>query len=192
MKITIPHSILLLFCVFIFTSCTGGRSDLVVDASNVELELINGVLEYKGIPFDGRLITRYKNNSLESEIDYSEGRKNGEEKQWYSDGTPAVLRSYTQGFKSGVHKGWWPDGTLKFEYHFNENGEYDGAVNEWYASGQQFKAFNYTEGEECGSQKLWKEDGSIKANYDVRNGERFGLIGLKKCYSLTSNSDELN
>ena len=42
-------------------------------------------------------------------------------------------------------------------------------------------AFHYIDGKEVGSQKLWQEDGRIKANYEVKNGERFGLIGLKKC-----------
>ena len=38
---------------------------------------------------------------------------------------------------------------------------------------------------------MWKDDGTIKANYEVVNGERFGLIGLKKCYTVTVNEDEV-
>ena len=52
--------------------------------------------------------------------------------------------------------------------------------------------FNYKKGKESGSQRLWKTDGSIKANYDVVNGERFGLIGLKKCYQVTVGNDTVN
>ena len=45
-------------------------------------------------------------------------------------------------------------------------------------------SFHYKNGKEVGSQRLWKADGSIKANYEVVGGERFGLIGLKKCYNM--------
>jgi antitoxin component YwqK of YwqJK toxin-antitoxin module len=51
--------------------------------------------------------------------------------------------------------------------------------------------FNYKNGKETGSQRLWKPDGSIKANYEVVNGERFGLIGLKKCYTVTVDKNEI-
>ena len=33
--------------------------------------------------------------------------------------------------------------------------------------------------------------GAIKANYIVVNEERYGLIGLKKCYSVTSDKNEI-
>ena len=46
-----------------------------------------------------------------------------------------------------------------------------------------FRDFNYINSKETGSQKLWYETGKIKANYEVINGERFGLIGLKKMLS---------
>ncbi len=179
--------ILILFLVF---SCTE-KELLTIEASNTAIELENGVLFYVNSPFSGKLITTNPDGQLASEIEYEEGRKNGEEKNWYEDKTMAVVRIYSDGYKNGIHKGWWPDGTLQFEYHFNEKGEYDGVVNEWYSSGQAYKAFNFVDGIESGSQKLWQEEGRIKANYEVRGGERFGLIGLKKCHTLTENSDEI-
>ena len=74
---------------------------------------------------------------------------------------------------------------------FNEKGEFHGVVKEWYKSGQIFRDFNYAEGKELGSQRMWKNDGTLKANYEVVNGERFGLIGLKKCYTVTVDSVEV-
>ena len=38
---------------------------------------------------------------------------------------------------------------------------------------------------------MWKYDGTIQANYEVVNRDRFGLIGLKKCYTVTVNKDEI-
>ena len=34
---------------------------------------------------------------------------------------------------------------------------------------------------------IWDLDGNIKANYEVINGERYGLIGLKKCFTISDN-----
>ena len=78
-----------------------------------------------------------------------------------------------------------------FEYHFNKKGEFHGIVKEWYKSGQIFRDFNYFAGKELGRQRMWKYDGTIKANYEVVNRDRFGLIGLKKCYTVTVNKDEI-
>ena len=36
-------------------------------------------------------------------------------------------------------------------------------------------------GYEEGSQKAWWQNGVIRANYVVKNGRRYGLIGLKLC-----------
>ena len=69
-------------------------------------------------------------------------------------------------------------------YVFDNNGRYNGKVEEWYVNGQKLREFNYTEGLENGKQKLWDLDGNIKANYEVINGERYGLIGLKKCFTV--------
>ena len=88
--------------------------------------------------------------------------------------------SNKQGKKIGKHIGYWEKGNLKFEYHFI-NGEHDGLLNEWYQSGQRYKEFHYKKGYEEGSEKKWWENGTIRANYVVKNGRRYGLIGLKLC-----------
>ena len=82
--------------------------------------------------------------------------------------------------KEGKHIGFWEDGKPKFEFYFTK-GEHDGMANEWYSNGQAYKAFHYTMGYENGSQKMWWENGVIRANYAVKQGRRYGLIGLKLC-----------
>ena len=151
----------------------------------MNLKLDNGILFYKEVPFNGVLIEYYEAKKLKSKIDYVKGKKNGFEKQWSVNGNQLIERFYNEGFKTGVHKAWWEDGTQKFEYHFNEIGEFHGVVKEWYKNAQIFRDFNYVDGKEVGLQRMWKIDGTIKANYEVLQGERFGLIGLKKCYTVT-------
>lgn len=190
MRFKISPTILFLLWFCCLTSCREEKVRL--DASDPQLHLKNGQLFYKDDLFSGQLSASYADGSQQSLVQYNKGRKEGEEKQWYPDGTLAISRSYSEGHKVGIHKAWWPNGNLKFEYHFNNNGQYNGRVTEWYSSGQKFMAFNYVNGKESGSQKLWQEDGRIKANYVVQNGERFGLIGLKKCNPVEAKNDEIN
>lgn len=151
---------------------------------DVSLELKNGVLEYNNTPFKG-IITGYDEvNRTFNQTNYNEGRKDGEEKKMYKNNVVAERRFYKNGRKIGIHKGWYEDGSLKFEYHYNDFGVYDGSFKEWYKNGQALKAFNYKKGKENGSQKMWLSNGNIRANYVVKDGERYGLIGLKKCYSV--------
>ncbi len=166
-------------------------SNSIVEHADSRLRLANGVLLYDESPFSGTLISKYTSKQLKSEIQYADGKKNGLEKKWAQNGNVIEMRFYTNGFKSGIHKASWADGTPKFEYHFNNLGEFHGTVKEWTQSGLLYMSFNYTNGKEAGGQRLWKLDGSIKANYEVVNGERFGLIGLKKCYTVTLNEDEI-
>ncbi|EDP70229.1 Hypothetical exported 24-amino acid repeat protein [Flavobacteriales bacterium ALC-1] len=164
---------------------------LVIQDTNAELELINGVLIFNDGPFTGVIEGDYNSNKTKSRTNYLDGKKNGLETIWYENDSVASKRFYSKGLKIGIHKAWWKNGNPKFIYHFNDKGEYNGNVKEWYQSGVLYRDFNYINRKEAGSQKLWYETGKIKSNYEVINGERFGLIGLKKCYQVTVGSDEV-
>lgn len=178
--------------VFILLWCCNDSPYTVLKHSDPNLKLENGVLFYNELPFNGTLISYYNPEKLKSEIQYENGKKNGFEKKWFSNENIAEDRSYINGFKTGTHQAFWDNGNPKFEYHFNNKGQFHGLVKEWFQTGIPSMLFNYTNGKENGRQCLWKLDGSIKANYEVVNGERFGLIGLKKCYRVTVNKDEIN
>lgn len=184
----------LLYIVLVFgilCGCHSTSNKQIVSASNKNLVLDNGVLFYNASPFNGILMSNYDSGTIKTKVEYVAGKKDGSEIQWYENGRKLSERFYTKGFKVGTHRSWWENNNLKFEYYFNEKGEYHGEMKEWYQSGQLLRAFNYLNGKELGSQRLWKPDGSIKANYEVVNGERFGLIGLKKCYTVTVDKDEI-
>lgn len=174
-----------LLLIVVFTSCTNNNNPVSIESTNKDLELVNGILELNKVPFSGILTTHFYNGNLNYEICYLNGKKDGREKHWFENGSLAQERFYINGFKSGIHRAWWDSQHPKFVYHFNDKGEFNGEVKEWYRSGRLYMSFNYENGKEVGSQKLWKSDGTIKANYEVVNGERFGLIGLKKCYNIS-------
>lgn len=160
--------------------------------SNKELMLKNGVLFFAEAPFNGVLIAQYPGLTTKSKSIYINGRKHGLETKWYSNKQKAEERYYSNGKKVKKHIGWRADGAMKFEYHFNANGAYVGNRKEWYPNGQLMLSFNYTDGKETGNQQMWNSDGKVRANYTVVGTERFGLIGLKKCYSVTVDKNELN
>jgi len=182
--------LILILCSFTwFLSCE--REALVVDKTSSELELINGTLYYQKNLFKGLLVSKYDDASFKMKLQYVAGRKDGLEQQWHPDGLLSQRRAYSQGIKIGNHLGWWEGGVQKFDYQYNEKGEYDGSRKEWYKNGQLVRDFNYSNGKELGSQRMWTDSGKIRANYEVKNGERFGLIGLKKCYTVNTDSNEL-
>lgn len=110
--------------------------------------------------------------------------------KWYSNGQIMERRYYVEGKKVGVHMGWWPNGNKRFEYHYSED-MYHGKVREWYENGQLYKRFHYKDGHEEGFQQMWKPDGRIAANYEVRNGRKYGLTGVKNCTSVWEDEDTI-
>ena len=116
------------------------------------------------------------------------GLEQGVFKKWYPNKKLAESRSFEAGKKEGKHIGFWEDGKPRFEFYFSK-GEHDGIANEWYSNGQAYKAFHYTMGYENGSQKIWWENGVIRANYVVKQGRRYGLIGLKLCMTPKDSLD---
>ncbi|MBG6132265.1 antitoxin component YwqK of YwqJK toxin-antitoxin module [Aquimarina sp. EL_43] len=172
-------------------SCISEDTDRIILTTDTNLHLDNGELFYKTKLFSGMLIDYYKNDQIKSKVIYVDGRKEGEEQSFYENGELRTKRFYRKGIKVGIHEGWWPDNHHKFVYHFNEEGKYHGSVMEWYTNGQLLKSFRFNHGKEEGKQQLFRSDGNIRANYEVIRGERFGLIGLKKCYTIKKDSTKI-
>ena len=159
-----------------------------VNASDKLLQLEQGVLYYNNAVYTGKIITTTAQDKLVSEQLFVKGRLHGIWRQWYPDGKQKEVRPYANGIKVGTHSGWWQNGHKKFNYQLDDSGRYDGSVKEWYQTGQLFKCFNYKKGKEEGRQQMYDADGKVRANFFTINGERFGKIGVKKCYEVTVNT----
>ena len=173
--------------LLVFVSCQLSDSKLTVLADAPLVSLSNGVTYYDGKVFTGELVFYARDSILMYSCFYEKGRKQGEEKKWYANGQLENLRFYTNGKKTGIHKGWWSSGLPKFLLMFNAKGAYHGLVQEWFEDGTVSKLFHYENGKEEGSQQMFKVNGAIRANYVVKHGERYGLIGLKKCEAIQTN-----
>lgn len=187
-------TILLLFCLIHCVSCDSNAAgyDLIeLSINHKDLTMDNGILKFRNKPFTGVIKSFDPVNQTNNESEYVNGKKEGLELKRYKDAVLAEERYYKEGLKVNIHRGYWPDGSLKFEYHFNQKGFYQGSCREWYSNGQLLKDFRYQNGQEDGPQKMWRSDGKIRANYVVRGGERFGLIGLKKCYTVNKKNENI-
>ena len=130
--------------------------------------------------FTGYQFGLYSNSDTAFVNSYFNGVEEGIQKKWYPDKQIAGERFYINGKKEGTHQEWWPDGKQKLIYQAANN-EYNGEFNEWYASGVLAKQFHYSNGQEEGSERMWWDNGTVRANYVIRNGKKYGFIGLKTC-----------
>lgn len=179
-----------MLCLCLFSCKSKEKASLILFEENKQLQISNGILYYNDAPFKGLITSFDEINQTKNKTNYLHGLKDGEQRKLFMNDSVAEIRFYKEGIKVGIHKSWWENGQQKFEYPFNKKGAYDGAIKEWYRNGQLVKAFNYVNGKEDGSQKMWLSNGNIRANYTVINDERFGLIGLKKCYSVKINDEK--
>ena len=184
------RTILYIIICCCFASCSKENpSKLVLFQENKQLQKRNGTLFYKDKFFSGTLKSFDEINQTNNRANYLNGKKHGEERKYFLNDSLAEIRFYDNGLKIGIHKSWRIDGRPKFEYSY-QDGVYHGMMKEWYSNGQLVKEFNYVKGKESGTQRMWLSNGNIKANYTVVNGERFGLIGLKKCYTVKTDESK--
>ncbi len=159
---------------------------LIIDIDSSEVSYKQGLLFYKNVLFTGTAITYYSEKSVKSIYTNCDGKLNGKQLKYYLSGDLYSERFYSNGLKIGLHRGWWENRNLKFEFYFNDKGQHHGASNDYFEDGTPYKLFHYKFGKEEGGQKMFKPNGSLRANYVVVQGERFGLIGLKKCDAVST------
>ena len=162
--------------------------DTHADAYSKNVSVRQDTAYLDGRPFSGYLLYIRPNGDTAACIGYVDGVQEGTGRVWHANGRLSEERNFHLGRKIGIHRGWWPNGNPRFEYTFL-NGEHHGAMLEWYEDGTPYKAFHHRMGYEDGSQRMWWEDGRVRANYVVRNGRRYGLIGVKNCVNPKDSLD---
>ena len=183
--------------LFILAACTGKKLDVTVApkreikiAKTVPANYVNAAdknfnnhqdtVYYGKHFFTGYRYGLYANGDTAVLQSYFNGVEEGFQRKWYPGKLLSDERFYINGKKEGIHQCWWPDGKQKM-YYVAYNDEYSGEFKEWYFTGLLGKDFHYVNGQEEGSEKLWWDNGTIRANYVIRNGKKYGLLGLKTC-----------
>jgi antitoxin component YwqK of YwqJK toxin-antitoxin module len=137
-------------------------------------------LYYQQQFFTGIRYRLFANGDTEIVQRYFNGLEEGLQQKWYDSKQIEWKRFCINGKREGLQEGWWPDGSPKYIYTAN-NDLFEGELKEWNNAGLLYKQFHYVNGQEEGSQKMLWDNGTIRANYVVRNGKKYGLIGLKLC-----------
>jgi len=169
----------------VFFSCRQQAQQVVpkstVRTGDVQLQMKNGILIYRGTVFNGKLVAYWRDSIYSSSQEYEQGRQEGSELSFYENGKRETERWFTKGEKDSVHRGWWANGKPRFEYHFKK-GLYNGAFREWYESGGMLQEVMYENGNEV-SGKGWRENGKPYMNFIVKDGRRYGLVNANLCFS---------
>jgi hypothetical protein len=150
-----------------------------IAADDPRVSRVAGQWLVAGRAYTGRMVETSRDGSR-VERAVRDGRRHGEERTFYANGTLRAMRHYARGAEVGVHRGWWPDGTRQFERRYAA-GRPEGLARTWYASGLRFEEHRYVAGQEAGLQQLWYPDGRVRASYEIRDGRRYGSIGTKLC-----------
>ena len=191
MRQSFTYCVILLFVTCNISSCTTVNSEIVNWNNGTNFETINGVLYYNGDQYNGQLDEYYKNDQKKSEAYFVNGKLNGQKKVWFQNGHLSEERYYSNGLKTGEHKGWWANDSIRFIYHFNDDGQYAGEVLDWFENGLLYREMKYVNGKEVGYQKIWNNTGKLIGNYSVLNGERFGLVNFKNCYTVVNSKNQV-
>ena len=162
--------------------------DSLVVLADTNLSERQGILYYTQKPFSGFVIENYSSEQLAFKNGYLNGKLEGKQEKWYSDGSKMEIRFYHANQKIGKHTGWWENKKIKFEY-FIENDIPIKMHREWYPNGQLYSLSTYNiKGQPEGTQQMWFGTGQIKANYVIKDGRRFGFLGAKGCMGEGENN----
>lgn len=137
-------------------------------------------LFFKAKPYSGKAFSLFANGDTAISKEFWNGLQEGITKRWHPNHQLAEDRFYIAGKKEGRHRAWWPDGKPQFDFQTHLDA-YEGELKEWNAKGLLIRQFHYQNGQEVGSQRLWWDDSTVRANYEIRNGKKYGLIGIKLC-----------
>ena len=151
-----------------------------IPSTDKSLSIRSDTIYFKARLFTGYTYELFEHGDTSFVNGYFNGVEEGPHQKFYPGHKLWEQRFFINGKKHGTQKSWWPDGKPKMDYTAINN-EYEGVFREWNSAGSLVRQFHYTKGMEAGRQQLWWDNGKLRANYEVRNGRKYGSIGIKLC-----------
>ena len=151
-----------------------------LSATDLRLQLLRDTMFLDRAYYTGFIIGKYSSGDTAFVRGYFNGVSEGRQSVWSEEHVLIENSFYINGKKEGLQQSWWSDGKPQLRFQ-TDNDLYQGEFLEWNREGLLIKQFNYEKGQEVGSQRLWWDNGTVRANYVIRNGRKYGLIGLKLC-----------
>ena len=140
-----------------------------------------------------KVITFHINEKLESEVNYKDGRKDGESTLFHDNGNLYIKRYYKDNFKHGRGVGYWYNGNIQFERYyrggvrygpsttFDKNGHIDDQYyyNESRCEESDDCTFTYYDEGHIKSLKLYQSDNDFNIiYYKYKQSHKSGFNGI--------------
>ena len=152
--------------------------------SEIQLEQKQGRSYWNEKPFSGKIFAIFSQSQDTAFVQsYDQGKEHGLWKQFYANGQIKEFRYYQNGLKTGELKAYWSNGQLKRRCSF-KNDLQEGLCQEWSEEGRLMVQMHYHNGYEEGKQQMWHPNGKIRSNYIIKDGRRYGLLGIKNCANV--------
>lgn len=125
--------------------------------------------DLKGKPITGR-IKNYDKDILISDIEYKDGKEDGELRIYKNDGKLFLEGLYKEGKPNGVVKEYNEDGSL-LSYDEFKDGLLHGRSIIYFAPNKILKEWNYNMGKETGTGKVYYQNGNPQLEINFTSGE---------------------
>ena len=131
-------------------------------------------LKGSDILYTGKAFSFYKNGQKSREINFKDGKEDGNTITWYENGKLSVASNYKDGKKDGVTVLWYENGQKQGEANF-KNGKKVGLFVMWHENGKKSYEGNFKDGKEEGLEVFWYESGQKRAEENNKDGKGEGL-----------------
>lgn len=168
------------------------NKNIVRRTSLENLENINEVMYYKGVPYTGITVEYFENKSKKQEIQWQNGLIHGTKTEFFEGGIAIRAQlNFIEGKRHGYFYYRYPNGQVSLQGKYIEN-ELDSAVSAFYKDGKTKYIHHYTKGIKNGVSITYFPNGNIEQKVtlanDLPNGQMLnfyeaGNIRLESFYT---------
>ena len=175
------------------------KSNLYVDELNVQ----NGVTQYKGKPYTGSFYSTFSNGVIKKEGEYENGVLNGKYREYYENKQLRYEYEFHDGNRilHGEIKYYHENGNIQSIEHYNYT-KRDGEQIEYFDNGVVESKENWINGKRDGEFLYYNYNGTLDKKEIYKDGRRIltenywnGILGEKEIYkdgrSITYRYDKL-
>lgn len=124
-------------------------------------ERIEGYVNEKGeFVFHGAMTRYFDDGAKQAQLQFADGKQEGERVTWYQTGQMAGRGYYKNGLEDGTWTAWFPNGFIQREWHMRD-GVWHGMFNEFHDNGERKIEFEFVNGLKQGKMTIWNPEGRI-------------------------------
>jgi antitoxin component YwqK of YwqJK toxin-antitoxin module len=165
---------------------------VVVDGGGGQLRVRrDGFAYFKGVPFTGVSVGKYKSGRMRSKRTYKDGKLDGLRTRWHENGKQEDESNYKDGKQHGLHTWWHLNGRKQGEITY-EDGKLEGLANEWHDNGRKRAKGAYRDGHSEGLLTEWDENGQKRRERTYKDGKLINAVVWKPNGEKCPQTDVVN